>query len=191
MSHESKPDLPIEASSVLFTRTGEISPQAADIDFMQGPDGSVGMSTHQLMKLVGLMGTKGMVWIRPGQPYGVSSVDNAEHTQEAPEPFIFFGGAVRLERARRELYVSDKLVEVARKEYELLDYLMRHSGVVQRRSQIFETVWGQTIGDQRTIDIHVRRCRGRLEEYKDALVTCRGVGYFWNPNFTVEAQEQA
>lgn len=67
-----------------------------------------------------------------------------------------------------------------KKEFTLLDYLMRNKDKVMQRERIIEVVWGLDFeGDERTLDVHVKRLRKRLEKLdSDVLIkTVRGVGY--------------
>ena len=67
------------------------------------------------------------------------------------------------------------------KEYELLVQLVTHAGRVQTRDQLIDAAWGTDyVGDTKTLDVHVRRLRSRLEEdprRPRRIVTVRGVGY--------------
>jgi two-component system response regulator RegX3 len=67
------------------------------------------------------------------------------------------------------------------REFELLEMLMRHSGRVLTRGQLIDRVWGSNYyGDTKTLDVHIKRIRARIEEEpsKPKLIsTVRGVGY--------------
>lgn len=87
-------------------------------------------------------------------------------------------GPVRLFPARRDLYVEDRLVTTTRLEFDLLLALATQPGRVFSRSQLLRTVWGHTVVcGQRTVDVHVRRVRAKLGDYRDAIETVRGIGY--------------
>ncbi|TCO57224.1 winged helix-turn-helix domain-containing protein [Actinocrispum wychmicini] len=79
-------------------------------------------------------------------------------------------------------------VDLTRLEFDLLLYLCRHPGRVHRRSTLLAEVWG-IAGElgSRTVDVHVRRLRGKLGF--DPITTVRGVGYLVDPaaGFTVES----
>ena len=82
--------------------------------------------------------------------------------------------------ARYELKVKGKTVEAPPKELELLYYLASHPNRVFTRDQLLDEVWGfEYYGDSRTIDVHVKRLREKLEGASDAwgLKTVWGVGY--------------
>ena len=88
---------------------------------------------------------------------------------------------VRVDRERHEVRVDGAPVELPPKEFELLAYLVENAGRVLTRGQLIDEVWGSDyVGDTKTLDVHVRRLRSRVEE--DAkepkrLQTVRGVGY--------------
>lgn len=88
---------------------------------------------------------------------------------------------VRVDRVRHEVHVDGQLVDCPPKEFELLAYLVENAGRVLTRDQLIDEVWGSDyVGDTKTLDVHVRRLRTRVEP--DAhdpvrLQTVRGVGY--------------
>ena len=90
-------------------------------------------------------------------------------------------GEIRLDRARRELTVRGDLVPIPRKEFELLDVLMSNAGRVITRESLLDQVWGlDYVGDAKTLDVHVKRLRGKVEAdpaHPTAITTVRGVGY--------------
>ena len=90
-------------------------------------------------------------------------------------------GAVRLDLERHELSVDGELVSLALREFELLSYLMENSGRVVTRESLMQNVWGwDYIGDTKTIDVHVKRLRSKIESDPSAplrISTIRGVGY--------------
>ncbi len=88
---------------------------------------------------------------------------------------------VRVDRARHEVRVDGEPVELPPKEFELLAVLVEHAGRVLTRDRLIDEVWGSDyVGDTKTLDVHVRRLRTRVED--DAhqprrIQTVRGVGY--------------
>lgn len=85
-----------------------------------------------------------------------------------------------LDMSRYELRVKDKVVEAPPKELELLSYLASHPNRVFTRDQLLDEVWGfEYYGDSRTIDVHIKRLREKLEGASDqwGLKTVWGVGY--------------
>lgn len=88
---------------------------------------------------------------------------------------------IKIDLGRRELRVDNKIVNLKPKEFELLIYLIRHKNQVLSRDQILESVWGwEYIGDSRTVDVHVRWLREKIEEDPSnpkRIITARGAGY--------------
>ncbi|HSK22791.1 MAG TPA: response regulator transcription factor [Egicoccus sp.] len=88
---------------------------------------------------------------------------------------------VRVDRARHEVRVDNELVELPPKEFELLAYLVENAGRVLTRGQLIDEIWGSDyVGDTKTLDVHIRRLRTRIEAQPDEpkrVQTVRGVGY--------------
>ena len=95
-------------------------------------------------------------------------------------------GALQLDLDRFEAKVQGKVIDLTLKEFEVLKFLAAQSGQVVTREVLLEKVWGyEYYGDIRTVDVTIRRIRGKLE--KDTanpkiLMTKRGVGYYINTN---------
>ena len=106
-------------------------------------------------------------------------------TTEAPVPDEDDGVieelGIRLDIERHSVSVRGEEISMPLREFELLDLLMRHSGRVLTRGQLIDRVWGSDYyGDTKTLDVHVKRIRSRIEEEpaKPKLIsTVRGVGY--------------
>lgn len=78
----------------------------------------------------------------------------------------------------RNVYVDGKLVELTRKEYELLNYFVHNLNRVFTREQLLNAVWGYDFtGDDRTVDTHVKMLRESLKDYRKFIVTVWGTGY--------------
>ena len=90
-------------------------------------------------------------------------------------------GDVRLDIRRHELSVRGQQVPIPRKEFELLELLMSNPGRVMTREAIFDEVWGTGyIGDAKTLDVHIKRLRAKVEPDPSSptyIATVRGVGY--------------
>jgi len=88
---------------------------------------------------------------------------------------------VRVDRVRHEVWVDGSPVDFPPKEFDLLAYLVENAGRVLTRGQLIDEIWGSDyVGDTKTLDVHIRRLRSRIEA--DAGVpariqTVRGVGY--------------
>lgn len=98
---------------------------------------------------------------------------------------VLEGGGVRLDPERFEVTVQGAPVHLPRKEFELLELLMQNSGKVLTRETLIDSVWGTDyFGDTRTLDVHIKRLRGKIEEDPHApqrLLTLRGLGYRFSP----------
>src|SRR4051794_21066281 len=88
---------------------------------------------------------------------------------------------VRLDAGRHEVYVRGEPVPLPLKEFELLEVLMTNAGRVLTRDVLIDRVWGPNyFGDTKTLDVHVKRLRSKIEadpSKPSQLVTVRGVGY--------------
>jgi two-component system response regulator RegX3 len=88
---------------------------------------------------------------------------------------------VRVDRARHEVRVGDDLVDLPPKEFDLLAALVESAGRVLTRTQLIDDVWGSDyVGDTKTLDVHIRRLRTRIEDDPQEprrIQTVRGVGY--------------
>ena len=92
-------------------------------------------------------------------------------------------GDVALDASRREVHVRGKPVHLKRREFDLLMYLARHTGMILSRTRLLNAVWGDSLSgkhDSRTVDVHIRRLREKIERHPSKphyLVTVRGFGY--------------
>jgi len=103
---------------------------------------------------------------------------------EAPEELItgtVEAGPVRLDSERHVVTVNGREVPMPLKEFDLLELLLRNSGRVLTRMQIIDRVWGSDyVGDTKTLDVHVKRLRSKIEAdpaNPTHLLTVRGLGY--------------
>ncbi len=106
-----------------------------------------------------------------------SGAVGASASAEAPVE----ANGVRIDRARHEVVVDGTPVELPPKEFDLLATLVEHAGRVMTRNQLIDEVWGSDyFGDTKTLDVHIRRLRGRVEvdpREPVRIQTVRGVGY--------------
>ena len=87
-------------------------------------------------------------------------------------------GGVTLNTAERTVSVDGQRVMLTYKEFELLKLFMSHEGLVYTREQLFATVWGEDyFGESRTVDMHIRTLRKKIEPYGNLIETVRNVGY--------------
>ncbi len=106
---------------------------------------------------------------------------NGEKSVPADEGSILSAGPVRMDIERHLVSVNNDSVNLPLKEFELLEFLMRNSGRVLTRGQLIDRVWGgDYVGDTKTLDVHIKRLRSKIE--KDPanpiyIKTVRGLGY--------------
>jgi two-component system response regulator RegX3 len=90
-------------------------------------------------------------------------------------------GPIRLNTGKHQVFVNGNPVALPLKEFELLEFLMRNSGRVLTRSQLIDRVWGgDYYGDTKTLDVHIKRLRAKIEAdpANPVLIqTIRGLGY--------------
>ncbi len=90
-------------------------------------------------------------------------------------------GDVRLDPERHEVFVRGERVNLPLKEFELLEVLLDNAGRVLTRDVLIDHVWGSDyVGDTKTLDVHVKRLRAKVEEdpaVPRRIVTIRGLGY--------------
>ena len=96
-------------------------------------------------------------------------------------PLVVEAGPVRMDVDRHVVTVRGSAVPMPLKEFDLLEMLVRNSGRVMTRGQLIDRVWGADyVGDTKTLDVHVKRLRAKIEEDPANpvhLVTVRGRGY--------------
>ena len=111
--------------------------------------------------------------------------------RRAPEPrpsgrgAVLEVGDVRLDAERHEVFVRNKPVKLPLKEFELLESLLSNAGRVLTRDALIDRVWGPAyVGDTKTLDVHIKRLRAKVEENPGSpvsIVTIRGLGYKFEP----------
>ncbi|MCC8142024.1 MAG: response regulator transcription factor [Lachnospiraceae bacterium] len=105
-------------------------------------------------------------------------------SEAAPEPGILSDGDIRIDCDSRRLFVQGKEVRVTAKEYDLMELLVKSPNKVFSREELLNLVWGPDYpGDFRTVDVHVRRLREKVEPNPSEpkyIHTKWGVGYFYN-----------
>jgi two-component system, OmpR family, response regulator RegX3 len=96
-------------------------------------------------------------------------------------PSILEAGPVRIDVDRHVVAVRGESVAMPLKEFDLLELLVRNAGRVLTRGQIIDRVWGSDyVGDTKTLDVHVKRLRAKIEEdprEPTLILTVRGLGY--------------
>jgi two-component system, OmpR family, response regulator RegX3 len=104
---------------------------------------------------------------------------------EELSPAALEAGPVRMDVDRHVVTVNGGQVPMPLKEFDLLELLLRNTGRVLTRGQLIDRVWGADyVGDTKTLDVHVKRLRAKIEPDPSNprhLVTVRGLGYKFEP----------
>jgi two-component system response regulator RegX3 len=144
----------------------------------------------EIDKVVGLeLGADDYV-TKPYSPRELVARIRAVLRRQAAEPVDGSGatltaGPVRMDVERHVVTVGGDAVPLPLKEFELLELLLRNAGRVLTRGQLIDRVWGADyVGDTKTLDVHVKRLRSKIEPEPSTpryLVTVRGLGYKFEP----------
>lgn len=106
---------------------------------------------------------------------------SSEGGEEEPDNQVLEGGRVRMDVERHTVFVAGQPVSMPLKEFDLLEYLLRNAGRVLTRGQLIDRIWGADyVGDTKTLDVHVKRLRSKIESepsHPKHLITVRGLGY--------------
>jgi len=101
--------------------------------------------------------------------------------EDEQEDGVLEAGTVRMDVDRHTVAVSGQEISMPLKEFELLELLLRNAGRVLTRGQLIDRVWGSDyFGDTKTLDVHIKRIRSRIEKHPSdptMLMTVRGLGY--------------
>ncbi|MFW6091048.1 MAG: response regulator [Actinomycetota bacterium] len=98
---------------------------------------------------------------------------------------VLEAGPVRMDVERHVVTVDGESIQLPLKEFELLELLLRNAGRVLTRGQLIDRIWGADyVGDTKTLDVHVKRLRAKIERdpaRPAQLLTVRGLGYKLEP----------
>ncbi len=112
---------------------------------------------------------------------GSSAVEVPDPPSAAADGSVWEASGVRVDLDRRRVYVRGEEVALRRKEFELLTLLVENAGRVLTRDLLIDRIWGTDyIGDTKTLDVHIKRLRSRIEKDPSnpvLITTVRGVGY--------------
>ncbi len=91
---------------------------------------------------------------------------------------VFAYEGLEINFTAREVLIDGNKVSLTPKEYDLLFYLVKNINIALSREKLLEEVWGYDFyGDDRTVDTHIKMLRNSLGEYRNLIVTLRGMGY--------------
>lgn len=91
---------------------------------------------------------------------------------------VYENGSLKVDFTAHDVTIDGKRVEMTPKEYDLLFYFIRNKGIALTRENLISNVWDYDFyGDDRTLDTHIKLLRKSLGDYRDLIVTLRGVGY--------------
>lgn len=107
----------------------------------------------------------------------------AQPVDKTPQKKTIEVGDLRLEMNSRRVFIKNREMNLTAKEFDMLELLATHPGKVYSRDQLLDTIWGKEYpGDVRTVDVHVRRLREKIEPnpgQPEYIYTKWGVGYYF------------
>ena len=115
----------------------------------------------------------------------VKAVLRRNRIVEVAEENVQDFGRLKVDFDRHEIFIENEKINMTLKEFELLETLIKNKGKILKREVLLDKVWGyEYIGETRTVDVHVRYLRKKIEEddkNPKYIETIRGVGYRFNP----------
>lgn len=109
---------------------------------------------------------------------------NVSSREKPARTGVITAGDMKLDCDSRSLYISGREVNLTGKEFDLLELMVKNPGKIYSRDNLLKTVWGADYpGDARTVDVHVRRLREKIESNPSEpkyIHTRWGVGYYYN-----------
>lgn len=107
----------------------------------------------------------------------IRAVMNRVNSINTKEDIIKYKG-LTINFTAREVLINGERISMTPKEYDLLFYLVKNMNIALSRDKLLEEVWGYDFyGDDRTVDTHIKMLRNSLGEYRNLIVTLRGMGY--------------
>lgn len=107
----------------------------------------------------------------------------SQSIEKAPQKKSIEVGELRLELSSRRVFIKNQEMNLTAKEFDMLELFATHPGKVYSRDQLLDTIWGKEYpGDVRTVDVHVRRLREKIEPnpgQPEYIYTKWGVGYYF------------
>ncbi len=141
-------------------------------------------------KIVGLESGADDYMVKPFNPWELIAriqailrrVSKKVKTDEKEESLVF--GNMKIDSLGRKVWKDDKLIELTPREYDLLMLFSSNPGKSFSREEVRKAIWGHEFIEERSIDVHVRRLRDKIEDKPEApsmILTIWGVGYKSNP----------
>ncbi len=115
---------------------------------------------------------------KPFSPKELMARINAILKRYKGEENTFVYKDLKVDYLGHSVYIKDKELMLTPKEYDLLVYFISNKGIALSREQLLNNVWNYDyLGNDRTIDTHIKMLRNNLKEYRDLIITVRGMGY--------------
>lgn len=93
-------------------------------------------------------------------------------------PNLYTLNTLEINFSAHTLKIDNKLINITPKEFEILTYLIKNKNIAITREQLLSNIWGYDyFGDDRTVDTHIKMLRNNLKQYRDHIITVRGIGY--------------
>ena len=115
---------------------------------------------------------------KPFSPKELMARINAVVNRYRGEEDVFIYKDLKVDFLGHSAYVEGKELMLTPKEYDLLVYLVNNNGIALSREQLLNKIWNyEYLGNDRTIDTHIKMLRNNLGKYRDLITTVRGMGY--------------
>lgn len=93
-------------------------------------------------------------------------------------PNLYTLNTLEINFSAHTLKIDNELINITPKEFEILTYLIKNKNIAMTREQLLSNIWGYDyFGDDRTVDTHIKMLRNNLKQYRDHIITVRGIGY--------------
>lgn len=93
-------------------------------------------------------------------------------------PTLYNYKTLQINFSAHTIKIDNETINVTPKEFEILTYLIKNKNIAISREQLLSSLWGYDFfGDDRTVDTHIKMLRNSIEDYRDRIVTVRGMGY--------------
>ena len=116
--------------------------------------------------------------IKPFSPKELMARINAVVNRNKPKEKVYIYKNLKVDYLGHSLIINNKEVKITPKEYDLLTFFIKNKGLALDRETLISRVWGYDFyGDDRIIDSNIRMLRNSLGEYRNLIVTVRGMGY--------------